>query len=471
MADSYEPLSNLDAAILGLEDKTNLMMIAGLLTFSRPIDVARLKNLLTERWLSQRRMRQRVVRPDLLLARAYWEDDPVFNLNAHVRRIALPAPGDRQVLQEVASDLVSMPLDYSKPLWQFHVIDNYGAGGALLLRIHHAIADGLALAELMRHLCDDQPQVAQWTAPPTPGANGQIPETTIELGRQLGLAAYFGRRLARRLVITGLDVLSDPEKGRQLLDRGAAQAQSALQLALKVTENDVVAEQSLSVRKQVAWAHPIPLPQIKELQKVLGGTLNDLMVTALVGGLRRYLLANDQPVNGVRFRAAIPVNLRPEQDSARLGNQFGVVLLAMPLAMANPEERLAEVRARMDALKQSPEAVTSYRLISALGFAPPEVVQVLVRQFSTLASAVITNVPGPETERYLAGEKIEEVMFWAPHAGRVGLAVSIYSFAGKVNVGVLSDARGMVEPGAFIAHFEAEFAAMVALADGRSHET
>lgn len=463
MSDAYEPLANLDAAILGIEDKTNLMLIAGLLTFANPVDVARLKTLLTERWLPLPRMRQRVVRPDLLLARAYWEEDPVFNLNTHVRRIALPAPGDRQALQEVVGDLVSTPLDYSKPLWQFHVIDNYGAGGALLLRIHHAIADGLALAELLRHLSDSLPQDGGTTAvpPPSPSPNGQFTEGTTELSRQISLAAYFGRRLARRLAITGLDVLSDPEKGRELLDKGAAQAQSALQLALKATEPEAILDQPLGVRKQVAWARPLPMVQVKQLQSAWGGTLNDLMLTALVGGLRRQMLATGQPVNGVTFRAAIPVNLRPESGAAKLGNQFGVVFLAVPLAMANSQERLAEVRARMDMLKQSPEAITSYRLISALSFAPPAVQQALVRQFSSLSSAVITNVPGPEEARYLAGQKIEDVMFWAPHPGRAGLAISIYSFAGQVNVGVLSDVKVLAEPDALIGHFEAEYAAML----------
>lgn len=470
MSENYEPLSNFDAAILGIEDKTNLMMIAGLLTFARPVDVARLKRVLTERWLPWRRMRQRVIRPDLPLARAYWEDDPVFNLNTHVRRIALPAPGDRATLQEVVGDLVSMPLDYSKPLWQFHVIENYGSGGALLLRIHHAIADGVALAELMIHLSDETPQAAGKTAvsPPTaPFPNGQLPEASTELGRQIGLAAYFGRRVARRLAIAGLDVLSDPDKGQALFDKGLAQAQSALQLVAKATEPEAILDQPLGVRKQVAWSRPLPLAQIKQLQASWGGTLNDLMVTALIGGLRRYMLAADQPVNGVTFRAAIPVSLRPRNESAHLGNRFGVLFLAAPLAMANPQERLAEVRARLDALKQSPEAQTSYHLISALGFAPPAVQQAVVRQFSGLASAVITNVPGPQGSRYLAGQPIEEVMFWAPQPGRAGLAVSIYSFAGQVSVGVLSDTRVMAEPDLFITHFEAEYGAMVALLDGR----
>ncbi|MBK8987747.1 MAG: hypothetical protein IPM39_17045 [Chloroflexi bacterium] len=154
MSESYQPLSNLDAAILGIEDKTNLMLISGILTFARPVMVEELKAVLRQRWLTQRRMRQRLVRPGLLLARAYWEDDPYFDLNAHVHRIALPAPGDQATLQEMAGDLASMPLDFSKPLWQIHVIDNYGAGGAVMFRLHHVVADGAALEHLFSSLTD-----------------------------------------------------------------------------------------------------------------------------------------------------------------------------------------------------------------------------------------------------------------------------------------------------------------------------
>jgi diacylglycerol O-acyltransferase / wax synthase len=452
-----------------MEDKTRLMNISGLLTFAQPVDVDNLKSLLIERWLPLRRMRQRVVQPGLLLARPYWEDDPVFDLNAHVHRLALPSPGNRQILQEVVSDLISGPLDYSKPLWQIHVIDNYEGGGALLLRLHHVIADGLALAELMLHLTDETPQAAEWQTASTLAfsANGHTAEASTELGRQVALAARLGRRLARRLTITGLDVLSNPERGRELWDKGTAHAQSAMQLALKVAEPETIFGQPSGVSKKVAWSQPRPLAEVKQVQQIWGGTLNDVMLTALIGGLRRYLVAEGEPVNGARFRAAIPVNLRANNKTNQLGNQFGVVFLTMPLGMTNPQERLAEVRAHMDALKQSPEALTSYTLISALGFAPPSMQNALVRQFASLASAVITNVPGPKGKRYLTGQQIEEVMFWAPHPGRVGLAISIYSFADQVHVGVLSDPKSMPDPDSFINHFQAEYAEMVEMAVGR----
>ena len=472
MAESYEPLSDLDAAILGIEDKTNLMLISGILTFARPVGVDELKVVLRQRWLAaQRRMRQRLIRPAMLLARAYWEDDPYFDLNAHVHRIALPAPGDEATLQELASDLVSMPLDHSKPLWQIHVIDNYGAGGAIMFRIHHAIADGTALAELLLSLTDTT--AVAWQTPDAVTAvspNGHNPEGVTEIAKQIAIATSIGRRWARRLAITGLGIVSEPETARELLDKGTAYAQSAMQMALKVAEPETIFCASPGVSKRVAWSEPLPMHEVQLLRRGLGGTLNDILVTALVGGLRRYMLAEGQSVNGARFRAAIPVNLRPKKQANSLGNQFGVVFLSAPLAMADPQERLAEVRAQMDRLKQSSDAMTAYRLISALGFAPAAVQNALVKQFGTLATAVISNVSGPTETRYLAGQKIEQVMFWAPQSGPVGLGITIYSFAGYVHVGMSADLKVMANPDAFMAAFHAEYAAMLNLAKNLSQE-
>lgn len=466
MPESYEPLSNFDAAILGIEDKTNLMVVSGILTFARPVALADLKAVLQQRWLTQRRLRQRLVRPSLLLARAYWEDDPYFNLNAHLHRLALPEPGDRAALQELASDMVSMPLDFSKPLWHIYVIENYGAGGALLFRIHHAMADGVALADLLLSLTDVSAAASLADGAETAvSPNGHKPEGVAEIARQIAIATGMGRRLARRLAITGLDVLSQPEKGRELVDKGAAYAQSAIQLALKVAEPETVFGNDLGVSKRVAWSSPLPLAEVQFVRRALGGTLNDVLVTALVGALRRYMLAEGQPVHGAIFRAAIPVSLRPKKRAGRLGNQFGVIFLSAPLAMADPVERLAEVRACLDQLKQSPDARASYRLISALGFAPPAVQNALVKQFGVLATAVISNVPGPAEPRYLAGQKIEEVMFWAPQSGHVGLGITIYSLARLVYVGVSADRKLMPNPDDFIAAFQAEYAAMLAAAN------
>lgn len=461
MSDSYEPLSSLDAAILGIENKTNLMMVSGLLTFAQPLAVEKLKDVLQGRWLTHRRLRQRVVQSSLPLAWPYWEDDPNFNLNAHVHRVALPAPGDRAMLQAFASDLIGTPLDFSKPLWQIHLIEGYGSGGALLYRLHHVIGDGVALSNLLMSVTD--PAASSAPAASSEATLAPVPDDIPQIAKQAVIAAKLSRRLAKKFVIAGLDIISEPDKMDDYVNKGLAYTQSSLQLALKILEPETVFSNKLGVSKQVAWSPPFSRPEIDSLRHKLGGTLNDIMLTAIIGGLRRYRIANGMPVNAARFRAAIPVNLRKRSTITQLGNKFGLIFLSVPLAMSDPQERLAEVHARMDLLKQSADAQTVYNLVSAFGYIPSTMQNAMAKQAGVLASAVITNVSGPTEARYFAGQKIEEGMFWAPQPARVGLGITIFSFADNVYIGINADRKVMPDPDAFVACVYSEYKEMLAI--------
>jgi diacylglycerol O-acyltransferase len=463
--DQFEPLSSMDAAILGIEDKTNLMMVSGVLTFARPVDIDKVKTVLQKRWLKHRRLRQRVVRSSIPMAWPYWEEDPNFNLNAHVHRVALPEPGDQTRLQTFASDLVSTPLDYSKPLWQLHVIENYRGGGALLFRIHHAIGDGTALANLLMSVTDSNVDGEEDGAETIPQPNDP-PDNTPQLAKQALIAAKLGRRFAKKFAIAGLDIISDPEKAGDYVNKSLAYTQSSLQIASKILEPETVFRTQLGVSKRVAWSRPFSLAEIDVLKEKLGGTLNDIMVTAIIGGLRRYMVVHDKPVNAARFRAAIHVNLRKNSSKANIGNKFGAVFLSVPLAMSDPEERLAEVRASMDLLKRSEDAMTVYNLVSAFSLIPSSLQSAVVKQVAVLASAVITNVAGPPDERYFAGQKIESGMFWAPQSGRVGLGITIFSFDGRVYIGINADPKVMPDPDVFIECLMLEYEAMLKVVNG-----
>jgi len=177
------PLSNVDAAWLKMEHPTNLMMVSGVLTFSQPVDFEYFRSLVSSRLLQFERFRQRVVRPSLPFGHLYWEIDPYFNLDAHLHRIALPYPRDKFALQDLASDMASTGLDFSKPLWQMHVVDGYGEGGAIIVRLHHCIADGMALVGVLLALTDLSPDAPrpELVTYATPAANG---DGTLEMLRQ-----------------------------------------------------------------------------------------------------------------------------------------------------------------------------------------------------------------------------------------------------------------------------------------------
>jgi WS/DGAT/MGAT family acyltransferase len=218
----------------------------------------------------------------------------------------------------------------------------------------------------------------------------------------------------------------------------------------------------LSTTKRCAWSEIMPLAKVKAIGKQMGATINDVLLTGVAGALRRYIVGRGGSADGLDIRAVVPVNLRPESDVGRLGNRFGLVFLALPVGIEDHHERLKELKARMDALKGSSEAVVAYGLLNALGMASPEIESLAVKVLGAKATAVMTNVPGPRERIYLAGAAVRSVMFWVPQSGRIGLGVSILSYAGEVRLGVAADATLVPDPDKLIEAFHDEMHSLAA---------
>lgn len=462
MASKVTPLSNVDAAWLKMEHPTNLMMVTGVLTFAEPVNYGYFRALIETRLLHFERFRQRVVRPGLPFAPPYWEVDPHFNLNAHLHRIALPHPHNKLALQELASDLMSTPLDFSKPPWQMHIVDRYGDGGAIIVRLHHCIADGMALVGVLLALTELTPGAP----PPAVGALPALPEASgapladgsiSALTQRAGSLVDAGVSAGRRTLIEGLESYLNRDRPRQLAEQGVDYAHAASKLVLRSADPKTALKGPLGVSKRVAWSRPLPLKDLKAVRKATGATINDLMVTALTGGIRRYLEGRGEPVDGLNIRAAMPVNLRKPEEMGEMGNKFGLVFAELPVGVVGLKERLDLVRFRMGALKDSAEAPVALDILAGIGFSPQMVEDLVVRIIAAKATLVLTNVPGPPIPLYMAGQAIENLMFWVPQSGRVGLGISILSYAGNIYIGVVSDAGLLPDPDAIINGFYAEY--------------
>ncbi|NOZ51406.1 MAG: wax ester/triacylglycerol synthase family O-acyltransferase [Chloroflexi bacterium] len=459
-----EAMSKLDAAWLRMEDPTNLMMINGFFQFAQPLDFARVKDTLAARLLPFKRFRQRVVESRLPMRPPYWETDPYFDIEAHLHRLALPAPADEQALKVLVNDMVSTPLDFSKPLWQIHIIDGYEGGSLLFCRLHHCIADGIALMSVMLSLCDDSPD-APWPEPEPVPARRRHSLLIRRLMQPAAAAFATTRKVTETLASQSLEILANPSRARELtLDAGAFAARLA-RLTLLLPDPKTLFKGKLGVSKRTAWSQPLPISEVKAIGRVMGGTINDVLLTAVTGALRRYLQAHEQEVDSIEIRAMVPVNLRPSKESICLGNQFGLVVLALPIRIDEPLERLLEVKRRMDDLKESPEALVGYTVLQAMGVVPAEVERLGVDFFAAKSSAVMTNVPGPRQPLYFGGHRIQKIMFWVPQSGRMGLGVSIFSYAGEVVLGVMTDAGLVPDPETIIACFHEEFVELRQLVD------
>jgi WS/DGAT/MGAT family acyltransferase len=441
-------MSSIDYAWLRMDEPSNLMMINGVLVLDEPVEAGRLRTVLEERLLPISRFRQRVVVPGDG-GRPLWETDPNFDLDHHLRQVDLPAPGGDDELRELIDGLMSTPLDYRRPLWQFHLVGNYRGGSVLFGRLHHCIGDGIALMLVVLSLTDRTPVVA---------GHGGNPFTALFCGPRRDLAT--ARALVEEVMPDGMRLLLSPvealKKAGRWMTRAAATGAFG-RLAARPPDPRTIFKGPLGIAKRVAWSEAIPVAEVKAVGQALGGTVNDVLLAAMAGGLRRYLQERGQPADGLDIRAAMPVNLRPLERMAALGNEFGLIFLSLPVGIADPVARLAELGRRARALLRSTEPVVVYAILSLLGKVPLPVQKLAVKIFGAKATAVMTNVPGPREVLYLAGKRIEDIYFWVPQSGHLGLGIAICSYAGRVRLGVGTDAGLVPDPETIVRGFHEEF--------------
>ncbi len=440
-------MSPVDVAWLRMDHPTNLMVVSALLSFEGSADWSRLVETVERRLLIFDRFRQRVVERGRLRRRLCWENDPHFDLSTHLRRYALPSPGDEGSLREVVGRLASTPLHPEMPLWQLHLIEGYRGGDALLARIHHSIGDGMALMRVLLSLTGEEPGGGAGAGPAPPvrtGRAGKVGDLTRTLFRGAG------QLLPSRLL--------------ELAGEGLAGGRAAGHLLLRPADPNTVLKGQLGVEKRVAWSTEASLEKVKEVGRITGCTINDVLLAAVSGALRLYLERRGEPLaapdeHAPDVHAAVPVDLRRPDEPISLGNRFGLVFISLPVGVRDPLERLFEVRRRMDRLKASPEAGVALKILAGLGLTSAQVQKMLVEFVGAKTTAVITNVPGPRERVHLAGTAVRGMMFWVPMSGRVGLGVSLLSYAGGVRLGVATDAGLVPDPEQVAAGFRRQLAA------------
>lgn len=446
-----------DAAWLHMDRPTNLMVINSVLWFDEPLDWDRVKRTFKRRIVDQfPRYSQRVVEGGPLGGPG-WQDVADFDPDLHMHRLALPAPHDRAALQELVGDLMTMPLDRSKPLWDIYLVEGFGEGSALVVRMHHCIADGIALARVMLLLTDEAADAGIEPQRPPNGSGRQRFwfASALSPARQALSAARFVTGTALH---EGIESVVHPHHLVELAERASADTATLVKLLAPAHDARSPFKGRLGVANRVAWSDPVPLSRIKEIGHPVGATVNDVLVTAVSGALGRYMRAHGSDTGEIH--ALVPFNLRPlDVPLPRdLGNRFGLILLTLPVGIRDVHERRLEVKRRMDEIKNSHEGPLSYGILGAIGRTPARVEEHLIDFFTAKGTLVLTNVPGPRKPVYLAGSAVRGVLVWAPCSGSVGMSVSVFSYDGKVNVGFMTDARLVPDPAELVTALEHELA-------------
>ncbi len=449
-----DPLAGVDIAWLRMDEPENRMHVHGVLVLDGDVSGARVATLLGERLGGIPRFRQRVA---LDRGRFVWTEDELFDIHRHVVEEQLPAPGGDDELARAIEAQLPLAFDRRHPLWQFRVLRGYRGGDtAVFGRLHHAIGDGVALMVVLLAMTDPVPD------PNTKGgSHGSASNPFFDLfSARSEQALAEVHAAAKRWMPETLRLMQAPVEGFSRHAPLALKAASVFAAArLLATWNEPASrfKGSLGVAKRVAWTAPLALDEVKKTSRALGVTVNELLTTTMAGALRRYLTRDGAPPESLTLRCAMPVNLRPLEEMAALGNRFGLAFLPLPVGIRDPLRRLDVLQRRSVELKRSVEPLMVFSLLEAAGNLPGVAQELLVRIFGAKATAVFTNVPGPSSALKLAGHRLRELYFWVPQAGRLGLGISILSFHGEVRMGVATDAGLVPDPERIVDGFYAEW--------------
>jgi len=428
-----EALSRADLTWLHADEPTNHFVVTSLALFDEPLDPNRYRTMLSRRIAQHPRLRQVVTEPWIPFAPPRWTPARDFDLDAHLHRAALVAPGGAAELSSYIGDLVGRPLDPDRPLWESHIVDRGAAGGALVTRFHHSLGDGLAMVKLLLALTDNSP--AGWSRRPRlPQAKGRSGPTSWR-PRVPDLA---------RLALKGID-----------------SAGTLARLTLLDPDPPTPLRGKLTLVKRVAWSEPLNLAEIRQIAHGSGTTVNDVIVSLIAGALGAHLRARGEDTRGQRIRAMVPVNLRAASDRAMSGNRFSLVYLDLPVGVTDPRERLMRVSIEMDRIKTSLEPAIGWLLVQGLSLLPARLEHMTSAFYAAKASLVLSNVIGPAQTLYLAGSPIRQMTFWEPESGGLGVGLSIFSYAGEVTVGVVSDRHLVDEPSEITSGVVRELARLV----------
>ncbi|MEJ6021919.1 wax ester/triacylglycerol synthase family O-acyltransferase [Ramlibacter sp. PS4R-6] len=454
-----ERMTKVDTAWLRMDSPSNLMVIVGVWTLKPGISYAELCKRVEERLLKYNRFRQRVVED---AAGATWVEDAEFDIANQVVREKLPkAKGatQQQALQKRVGELAMEPLDRAHPLWRIHLVEDYEGGSALIVRIHHCIADGIALISVTMSLVDGgaaPPERRRKQAPSNP--EEWIADTLIKPFTDISVKALgkMGEGAAK-----SLEMLRDPQQGLSssfdVAKVGLQLVNDAAALLLMPDDSKTRLKGKPGRSKRVAWCPPVPLEEVKAVGKALNCSINDVLLSCVAGAIGEYLRELGDDVDGQEIRAMVPVNLRPMEQAYKLGNRFGLVPLVLPIGIQNPIERVYEVRRRMNALKGSTQPVLAFLTLALSGLLIKPAQDAITSMFGRKTTAVMTNVPGPREKLKFLGSTIEQTLFWVPQSGDIGLGVSILSYGGGVQFGVITDTTLCPDPQKIIDQFEPEF--------------
>ncbi len=435
-----ERLSGLDAAFLYLESKETPLHVAGVFVYEGPIPFAEFVRGVSQRLPLVPRYRQVVVAPPCNADYPYWEDDPHFDIERHIFRAQVEPPGGEAELEELAGRILTPLMDRSKPLWDVHVVEGLADGrGAVILRVHHALSDGIAgAAAAMKLITDTLPSDAALLAePPTRRQPAQAPPPEIAQAAA-GIVSALQHWVGVEARLLGM-------AEALIADRASVAEAAALMPEILGAVERLPFNKPCTGQRLFCWGE-FDLGEVKAIRSVAGGTVNDTILAVLTRALARYVELHGQNVDGRLIRVVCPVNLRQEGDRT-MGNQLTFLPVALPMDEADPVRMVKAVATRTALMKRIRAADFVALAAGFLGVTPPAVQAMLWRGISNvilplpLFNIICTNFPGPTEPLYTMGQRLVAFYPQVPTGYELGVNLAIQSYCGKMQFGLIADAQ------------------------------
>jgi WS/DGAT/MGAT family acyltransferase len=463
----YDRLSALDASFLHLERLETPMHVGAVSIFegapfldeSGRFRLAEVRRLVNSRLHLIPRFRKRLMFVPFEQGRPVWVDDARFDIGYHVRLTALPHPGSREQLLALTSRVQAQLLDRDRPLWELWFVEGLEGGNiGLIQKTHHALVDGVSGVDVATVLLDFTPEPTfleppRWVIEPPPSPGRLFVDTIYERTTEPAEIA----RTARRIVRT-------PQR------TVARTGQLGRALSTLVDRNSIVASTPLNVRvgrRRRFEGVRVSLDDVKAIRHGLGGTVNDVVLAGVAGGLRRLFESRGEDVTDLRLRALCPVSVRDDSERMQLGNRVSAMFVDLPLGEPDPTQRLQAVRSTTSDLKDRQQAVGAAFLVDLTQFAAPTLLGLAARlaHRQPFFNLVITNVPGPQVPLYCMGARMLEAFPVVPLTRNTALGIAILSYCGQLHLGLYVDADAVDDVAVLAAGLEDSFAELKKIAE------
>jgi WS/DGAT/MGAT family acyltransferase len=462
----YDRLSALDASFLHLERLETPMHVGAVSIFegapffddSGRFRLAEVRRLVNSRLHLIPRFRKRLMSVPFEQGRPVWVDDARFDIGYHVRLTALPHPGSREQLLALTARVQAQLLDRDRPLWELWFVEGLEGGNiGLIQKTHHALVDGVSGVDVATVLLDFTPEPTfleppRWVVEPAPSPGRLFVDTIYERTTEPAEIARTARRITRA-----------PQR------TAARTGQLGRALSTLVDRRSIVPSTMLNVRvgrRRRFEGVRVGLDDVKAIRQALGGTVNDVVLAGVAGGLRRLFEARGEDVTDLRLRALCPVSVRDDSERMQLGNRVSAMFVDLPVGEADAVGRLEAIRATTGDLKDRQQAVGAAFLVDLTQFAAPTLLGLAARlaHRQPFFNLVITNVPGPQVPLYCMGGRMLEAFPVVPLTRNTALGIAILSYCGQLHIGLYVDADALDDVTVLAAGLEDSFAELKKIA-------